>query len=481
MNDWNNISDDELDDLFRKSADRHVPEFDGSAWEDMTRKLDKGTSAVSKEHGLLRKIIAGGLMLALLGWLAWRGRGEAPESGKTVEMQQNTEASSGSRGEEPRGVSETNASGPPTSGNDIRKVDTTEAVEDASGEESAASPALPAGIKIALGKGKVYKKIVNSIEGQAAPTQAKERYSERKTENERSEAGESARNHILSGSMRKNEEELRNSMSGSRPRKVPDLLRITEGEGLAEPFVERKRLADRFTRLEVRRWEELPVLFSPVKLSNPVLREEISRAAEASSASERGFGLRLMYSPDLTTIGDNKIFRVGNNIGLLGEYRINGKWLIQAGVIRAVKYYGARPDQYKIPGYILRQGADLKGISAACNMLDIPFTVRYDFIRKTTGRWFATAGSTSYLMLKEKYDYNYVNNAAPGIKYRKWEGKTGYYPFGVINASVGYERKLTRRFSLQGEPFVKIPVSNVGYGKVKLVSAGIFISGKIEF
>lgn len=214
-----------------------------------------------------------------------------------------------------------------------------------------------------------------------------------------------------------------------------------------------------------------PVLNLPLIMVSPLKETSPTRLRQT------GLGLRVLYSPDFSTIETNKIFKVGNNIGILGEYRFNNRWSVQTGVIKSLKYYYALPDQYTSP-YNLK---NLKDINATCDMLDIPLNLRFDFVNTPQHKWFATAGATSYLMLKEKYSYNYENNYGSSTRSNGWEGKTGFYPFGVINVSAGYERRLFKNFTAQAEPFFKVPIQNVGYGNVRLATFGLFISGKIEF
>jgi hypothetical protein len=111
-------------------------------------------------------------------------------------------------------------------------------------------------------------------------------------------------------------------------------------------------------------------------------------------------------------------------------------------------------------------------------MLDIPLNVRYDF---STGRnkWFVQSGLTSYLMLNEKYDYVYASNYT-NQTWQSWEGKTGFYVAAEANVSFGVERKIGKRMTIQAEPFFKAPLANVGFGNVKLITTGLFISSKIE-
>ena len=191
----------------------------------------------------------------------------------------------------------------------------------------------------------------------------------------------------------------------------------------------------------------------------------------------RGLNIRLALSPDLSFVPSNRIDKIGNNWAALLEYRFNNRLIVQTGVIRSLKQYSAYPNQYEWAGYLSSQ-SPLKDIDATCKMLDVPLNLRYDLTTQSNGRWFAGVGLTSYIMLKETYRYNYENPADPNINRTGWQGKTGTYMFGVLNLSAGYERQIFRRITLQAEPVFKAPLAKVGYGKVRLATAGIFFSVK---
>ena len=84
-------------------------------------------------------------------------------------------------------------------------------------------------------------------------------------------------------------------------------------------------------------------------------------------------------------------------------------------------------------------------------------------------------------MKKESYDYEYSYNYGPTTN-KDWEisNQNSHY-FSIGNLSVGYERKINKKISFQVEPFIKLPLAGVGYGKVKLLSSGVFLSLKYNF
>lgn len=192
---------------------------------------------------------------------------------------------------------------------------------------------------------------------------------------------------------------------------------------------------------------------------------------------KKGLYFRIGISPDLSWITADELTKFGSNLALMLEYRFNNRLSIQGGVLRSMKYYDAYPESYEWP-YNWPSPPKLIDINATCKMLDIPVNIRYDISQKKLSRLFVSAGATSYVMLNEKYVYNYENPNDPKIKWNKWEGKTGPYYLGVLNFSMGYEYQLFRKLSIQAEPFFKLPIAKVGFGQVNLSTLGLLVSAK---
>ncbi|GAB3793674.1 hypothetical protein GCM10028819_05710 [Spirosoma humi] len=191
--------------------------------------------------------------------------------------------------------------------------------------------------------------------------------------------------------------------------------------------------------------------------------------------------VRLAISPDLSSIGLKNFARPGTNVGVLLEYRLAPRWSVQTGIIQSTKIYRATASDYTLNNYYknamytIPQGAD-----GQCRMLDIPLNVRYDFLLspradgRSPSRWFITGGVTSYFIEQETYVYKYTGYAHKPIPVYSEKGDN--YGFSQVNLSAGYERALTKRLSWQIEPFMKIPLKQVGYLKLNLLSTGTFFS-----
>jgi hypothetical protein len=198
---------------------------------------------------------------------------------------------------------------------------------------------------------------------------------------------------------------------------------------------------------------------------------------------DRGLSIRVVVSPDLSAIGLKNFAKPGTNYGVLAEYRFNKRFSAQAGVIQSKKVYKATTEQYAWPAN-WKWSVLPTGVDAICDMLDIPINLRYDLAIRPMGegrlptRWFVSGGVTTYVMQREQYAYVYANPKNPWIKVKSWETKTGRYNFSNLNLSMGYERPIGRRLSWQVEPFLKMPLREVGYFKIHLLSTGAFLSVK---
>ena len=188
------------------------------------------------------------------------------------------------------------------------------------------------------------------------------------------------------------------------------------------------------------------------------------------------FGLRAVLSPDLNSVGNFKPSAFGNSYGLLAEYEFLPRWRVQTGVIRSQKDYSASTYEYAFKtGYWAQLGHPRPDeVDARCALFDVPINLRYDVLRR--GRWdvFVNAGVSTYLMRDEKYLYRYANN--PKYIVRDTVQNGGGHFANTLNFSVGYQRQLGEGFSLQIEPYLKLPLATVGFGSVRLYSLGMHLS-----
>ena len=123
----------------------------------------------------------------------------------------------------------------------------------------------------------------------------------------------------------------------------------------------------------------------------------------------------------------------------------------------------------------------LQKVYADCKGYEIPLSVSYQFGKSSLQNWFVSTGLSSYLMKKEVYNYDYKTTPSGPLQKASWtvENENKHF-FSVAILSAGYQRQLSRTISFTAEPYFKVPLSGVGYGKVKLNSAGVLFSLNIK-
>jgi hypothetical protein len=202
--------------------------------------------------------------------------------------------------------------------------------------------------------------------------------------------------------------------------------------------------------------------------------EPVKAAAEEEEPTPK-LAVRFSYSPDLSAVGLKNFSKPGNAVSLLIEYALFRRLYIQTGVARSSKVYNAKAGDYEWPASWYDQKTLPTSVDGVCKIIEIPLNFRYDLTQTERTRWFASAGASSYYMQNEKYDYNYPEHTY-GIKWQNYETSTGWYWLSHLNASIGFEYRLSKKLSLIAEPYVRMPVKKVGFGKVDLFTFGTWFS-----
>lgn len=84
-------------------------------------------------------------------------------------------------------------------------------------------------------------------------------------------------------------------------------------------------------------------------------------------------------------------------------------------------------------------------------------------------------------MKQEDYHYAYKYTPNGTTHYRDWTVKNeNKHFFSVATISGGYQKKIGNAVTLTAEPYLKLPLGGVGYGKVKLNSTGILFSVSVK-
>ncbi len=189
------------------------------------------------------------------------------------------------------------------------------------------------------------------------------------------------------------------------------------------------------------------------------------------------FALAIMGAPDMNGVNSFQQAKTGANVGLLFSIGVN-KLKLTTGVAYSYKPYNTPFNGYQNNGYAYNSSYTFKAnpinVLADCRMLDIPLNIDYQLFNKNQNKFSIGTGLSSYIMLKESYTYEYANPATVGQRGYS-VASPGKYLFGVLNLQATYTRQVNAKVGVSVQPYLKLPLGEVGASQVRLQSAGVAV------
>jgi hypothetical protein len=215
----------------------------------------------------------------------------------------------------------------------------------------------------------------------------------------------------------------------------------------------------------------LPMTTAPNDSYAAVVKD-VKKKMKTDSRRKPGLTLSAMIAPDISYAESSLASKVSSNAGLLATYGFSPKLSLTTGAIYSNKFYNSNVSGVNPYN---ASGAEYQ-VNASCNVLDIPLNVNYKFVDKKNYAVSVNTGLSSYLMLKEKYNYIYpqAGSAANVISYQV--SNQNKHIMGVANVAISVERKITPNLSIGVQPFMKLPLTGIGVGDANLRSSGVSFS-----
>ena len=204
--------------------------------------------------------------------------------------------------------------------------------------------------------------------------------------------------------------------------------------------------------------------------------ETVKKKTKSKSSFKNNFGITLSAGPDISGVHVNDAGQLTITYGGGISYSIYKKFTIRTGFYVSKKIYSVGPNDYHLPTGSLGNYEYLQNVDANCKVYEIPINLDYSFGKIKNHSWFVSTGLSSYLMKRESYNYYYKTPA--GETYNKdWtiNNKNKNF-FSVLNLSGGYQYYFNKQFSIMAEPYINLPLSGIGAGKVKLNSSGLLFT-----
>jgi hypothetical protein len=216
----------------------------------------------------------------------------------------------------------------------------------------------------------------------------------------------------------------------------------------------------------------------PVVAKDTLPPADTAIAAQKKSKKDRARPKRWDFSLAGTLDYTSVQFRTANKLspgaGVGIAYHFSDKWSVATGIAVSQKYYLADSTDYR-NAYKPNSHYLIRGIDARCTVIEIPLNLQYRFKQGKTGSWLAVAGLSTYLMQKEVYRYDYLYYGR-SVQWDYTFNNQNRHFFSILNIAAGYRHALGKTVGIQVTPYLKIPVSGIGQGRVSLYSGGLQVS-----
>jgi hypothetical protein len=105
-------------------------------------------------------------------------------------------------------------------------------------------------------------------------------------------------------------------------------------------------------------------------------------------------------------------------------------------------------------------------------MLDIPLNINYQVYSRQGNKISLGTGLSSYFMLREDYKFNYTDSQATGpVTYTVINKNRNI--LSVLNLDATYTHQINSKVGVTVQPYLKVPLSDVGASQVRLQSTGV--------
>jgi hypothetical protein len=222
---------------------------------------------------------------------------------------------------------------------------------------------------------------------------------------------------------------------------------------------------------------DLPAKENTDKANTSLVNNFPEKKTKEKNKKQNSFFFTLSAGPDISATGGDQLGKTKLLAGAGLGYTIKDRWTIRSGFYTGRKIYTSSPGSYHPPAAFWNYYPNLEKVDADCRVYEIPLSLSYNFSHSSKQQLFASAGISSLLMKRETYNYFYkYTPTGPTVSRKYTINDQNKHYFSVLTLSGGYQKNIGKSVSIMVEPYFKLPLSGVGFGKVKLNSGGVLLS-----
>ena len=182
----------------------------------------------------------------------------------------------------------------------------------------------------------------------------------------------------------------------------------------------------------------------------------------------------LFGGPEFSTVKFQRLDKPGYKIGVSLGYRINKNLSVEIGLQREHLNFYSSGDYLDTSMLRIKPNTNIEDVTVSSKLTSVPVSLRYNFPSKSKGRFYTSAGINALIIThSEKYNYSVSKDGVPANMHRSYSALTGPKYFSGVNLTAGYEKDLSKCWSLKVESYYQTPINNLGVGKLPVTSFGV--------
>ncbi len=198
------------------------------------------------------------------------------------------------------------------------------------------------------------------------------------------------------------------------------------------------------------------------------------------TSSTKGIYAGLLYSFDNTSERKERHNEKGESFGIsfLIGYKFSDKIALESGLSFQNREYYSNGNNFNKS--ILGATGNITTIESENSFFELPINIRYNFFNQKKFSLFSCAGTSSFFINKEKYEYEQENGGVYTKDQIEFSSTTTNI-FATINFSVGCEYHFKTLGSLRLQPYYNLPTKSFANSGLSFVSKGVQIGWVYHF
>ena len=242
---------------------------------------------------------------------------------------------------------------------------------------------------------------------------------------------------------------------------------------ISEVITESKELIS-FTDLQREELSIFDIDSDPVK--NNLSPIDVQKAIYEDQDNGPSIASRLSYTvfaaPEWSSVGANGPREMGYKFGAKLGFQLSDKFELATGLSISQKKFNGQGSEFTLTEGWVNNIMPMT-MEAKCNIIEIPLDLNYHFNGVGNSGFVAGIGLRSYMLHSEWYGFEYNVSQIGLVEEIVTDNTQNKNWVGSIELSLGYNQKVSDNLSVQIVPYLQIPATGIGEGKVDLFSGGV--------